>query len=162
VRRTVRAMRLGLATLAGIAAVWAALAGPARAEDILVVYHPGFPAEAHTHAEAREAFLGEGHLWNGGEVRPGVYPNNDPFQKHFVATVLGMTEEAFDTLWARRIVREGRSAPKRLASPTAMLHYVAVTPGAVGYVRQADAGAVAAYGDRLDVMPWSAESPSGN
>ncbi len=161
-RRTARSIRTGLAALGGMAVVWAALAGPARAEDILIVYHPGFPPEAHTHAEAREAFLGEGRVWDGREVKPGVYLDTDPVQAHFVATVLGMSEEAFNTLWARRIVRDGRTAPKRLGSPDAMLHYVAVTPGAVGFVRRADADAVAAYGDRLDVMPWSAGDKPGD
>jgi hypothetical protein len=155
VRRTARAIRVGLAALGGMAVVWAALAGPARAEDILIVYHPGFPPEAHTQAEAREAFLGEGRVWGGREVTPAVYMDSDPAQKHFVTTVLGMTTEAYDALWAMKIVREGRTAPKRLQSVQAMLDYVAATPGAVGYVRRSDAHAVAAYGDRLDVLPWT-------
>lgn len=148
--RTARTILVGLAAL-----VWGALAAPAGAEDILVVYHPGFPPEAHTRAEAREAFLGEGRVWGGREVTPAVYPDSDPDQEHFVTTVLGMTTEAYDFLWATKIVREGRTAPKRLQSAKAMLDYVAATPGAVGYVRQADADAVAAYGDRLDVLPWN-------
>jgi len=145
-------------------AVWAALAAPAGAgaEDILVVYHTGFPPEAHTRAQARDAFLGEGGAWGGLEVRPGVYMDTDPAQAYFVTTVLGMSPEAFDALWAKRIVREGRSAPKRLQSPQAMLDYVATTPGAVGYVRRADAAALAAYGNRLDVLPWTPLRDSGD
>lgn len=159
-----RTIRFILAVFLAIfaAAAWAALAAPAEAEDILIVYHTGFPPEAHTRAQARDAFLGEGGAWGGLEVRPGVYMDTDPSQAHFVTTVLGMTPEAFDSLWAARIVREGRPAPKRLQSPQAMLDYVATTPGAVGYVRRADAAAVAAYGNRLDVLPWTPLRDSGD
>jgi hypothetical protein len=154
--RAARTVQRGL-RLAFAAALAAAFAGnaPARAEDILVVYHPGFPPEAHTRAEAREAFLGEGHVWGGRDATPAIYPDTDPNQVHFVTTVLGMTPEAYDALWAAKIVREGLPAPRRMRSVRAMLDFVARTPGAVGYVRHADADAVATYGDRLDVMPWS-------
>lgn len=155
--RAVRPVAAGLAwaVAAALAAAFAAPAAPARADDILVVYHPGFPPEAHTRAEARGAFLGDGRAWAGPEVTPAIYPDSDPTQAHFVTTVLGMSVESYDALWAAKIVREGRAAPRRFPSVQAMLEFVARTPGAVGFVRHADAAAVAAYGDRLDVLPWT-------
>jgi len=149
-----RASRRIVAGLA-VAVALAGTAAPARADDILVVYHPGFPPEAHTRAAARAAFLGEGRAWGGIVVTPAIFPDTDPDQTHFVATVLGMSVEGYDALWTAKIVREGRAAPRRLSSAQAMLDFVARTPGAVGYVRHADAAAVAAYGDRLDVLPWT-------
>jgi len=152
--RTARRVLAGVAGLAMIA--WAAGAAAGDAEDILIVYHPGGSVAFHSPEEAREAFLGEVR-----GVKPGVYLDNDPNQARFVGAVLGMSVAAYDTYWTEKIVHEGRPAPKRLRSTRAMLEYVAGTPGAVGYVPRAESAAVAAYGERLKVLPWSPGPAAG-
>jgi hypothetical protein len=156
--RGVFAARAGPPAWARAAALAAALllgAAPAAgAEDILVVFNPVFPLDAPGRADARRAFLDD-RPWQGVRIIPAVYTDENPDQVHFVRTVLRMSVKDYDMHWSQLILQEGTTPPRRFTTVDALLHFVARTPNAVGYARHDDAAKVAAYGDRLRVLPWT-------
>lgn len=65
---------------------------------------------------------------------PVNYPAGHPLRERFLATIMGQSEEQYTGYWlVRRYVGKG-APPLVLPDVDAVVAYVLVTPGAVGYV----------------------------
>jgi len=65
---------------------------------------------------------------------PVNYPVGHPLRERFLAAIMGQTEEQYTGYWlVRRYVGKG-APPLVLPDVDAVVGYVVVTPGAVGYV----------------------------
>jgi hypothetical protein len=91
-----------------------------------------------TPAEVREAFLGEKQLANGAKLVP---VDNAAAQADFAAKVLQVEVSKYTALWTKKAFREGLNAPAVKGSDAEVGAFVKATPGAVGYVNVAPAGA---------------------
>jgi ABC-type phosphate transport system substrate-binding protein len=73
-------------------------------------------------------------FWSdGGKVQPVNLPASNPLRRAFSHAVLGATPEELEKYW-NDVYFHGVSPPFVLMSEQAVLHFVAETPGAIGYV----------------------------
>lgn len=73
-------------------------------------------------------------FWNNGnKAQPVNLPANHPLRRSFSLSVLGHSPEELEKYWDD-LYFHGISPPHVLASEEAVLHFVAATPGAIGYV----------------------------
>jgi len=73
-------------------------------------------------------------FWSdGSRAQPVNLPASHPLRRSFSQAVLGHTPEELEKYWNDQYFN-GISPPYVLASEEAVLHFVASTPGAIGYV----------------------------
>lgn len=102
--------------------------------DLVVIGHPGAAASGGERAELARIFKRRVRVDAAGQaIVPVNLPSTAPLRRVFSRLLLGATPEALDSYWNERYFH-GISPPPVVASVEAMLRFVAVTPGAVGYV----------------------------
>jgi len=106
----------------------------AKAQDVVVVANSGVKAGEVSSDDVRDVFTGaKSSLKDGSRVTPVTLKNgagHDAFLKRYV----GKSDSAFRAGW-RSLVFTGQAAmPKTFDSESALVEYVASTPGAIGYV----------------------------
>ncbi|MBD8897906.1 hypothetical protein [Rhodanobacter sp. DHG33] len=69
----------------------------------------------------------------GQRLTPVNLPSGDPLREAFTHTVLHMGDGQLQDYWDKQYF-QGVSPPYVLASPDAVVQFVAKTPGAIGYV----------------------------
>jgi hypothetical protein len=110
-----------------LAALAAAAALPAAA-DIYLIANPGVQLGAD---EARDVYTGDKQL--AGSVKLVPF-DNAAAQPEFLAKVLDMSANRYNTMWAKKGFRDGLNAPAVKASDIEVLTAVKATPGGLGYV----------------------------
>jgi ABC-type phosphate transport system substrate-binding protein len=143
---TMRSVTMLLATLV---VLLAALPAPAPAQDrqgLLVIAHPGVPLASLPAAELQRIYLGKTSRWGDGTNVVPAMLKDGPDQETFVEELLGRPLHRFVTYW-RQMVFTGKGVPPHsFGEPSAMVSFVAATPGAVGFARPA------AVGDSVKVL----------
>ena len=80
-------------------------------------------------------------FWDGGaRINPVNLLASDPLRQLFSRAILGKSPAEMEGYW-NTMYFNGISPPHVLASPEAVLRFVAQTPGAIGYVPFCDADA---------------------
>ena len=121
-----------------IIALWLALCFHASlfAEPIAIV-HPG---EAHGTIERktlRAAFGMTLQVWpDGRPLTVFVFRDDDTLHQQFCRKVLGVLPYTLRRNWDRLLFSGAAQAPIVVDSPQEMLHRVAATPGAIGYIEK--------------------------
>ncbi|MEW9624367.1 hypothetical protein [Rhodanobacter geophilus] len=69
----------------------------------------------------------------GRRITPVNLPSGAPLRKAFAHTILHMDDDQLQDYWNKQYF-QGVSPPYVLASPDAVVQFVAKTPGAIGYV----------------------------
>lgn len=135
------ARRLFRAT-AFVAVVFVAVcgAGPARADEIVVIVNDRVSAAALTPEQVRAVFLGERQYWDGVRAFPVTYPDASPLMREFLRQVLGMGVNEFRSWWIKRIFREGDTPPMRVNSPADALQAIMANPGGIGFLHADELG----------------------
>ncbi|NKF22822.1 hypothetical protein [Solimonas marina] len=123
----------------------------ARAADPIAVIVA--PSEAGARIDADDLaliFRRKRQYWpDGTRIEPANLAADDPLRLAFSRAVLGAAPAALENYWNEQYFR-GIRPPYVLASPAAMLRFVAATPGAIGYVRSCAASADVAVIGYLD------------
>jgi len=106
----------------------------ALAGDVKIVANPSIRADSITAAELRSVFLEEKRsLSDGSHVEP-VLAKGGEAHEAFLKQYLGKNDDGLQNYY-RTLVFTGTGAmPKVLASDVDVVHYVAKTKGAIGYV----------------------------
>jgi len=105
----------------------------AWAQDVIIVTNKAVPTNRVTTAEIRDLFTGAStRLSDGTRVTPVVLKGG-PAHEVFLKNYMGRNAEEFRTLWRKLVFTGQGSMPREFSSEAAMLQYVAVTPGAIGY-----------------------------
>jgi len=118
---------------AGIAAS-AAWAAPG--EGLILIAHPGLPRLDV--ATLRRIWTGRSIEHAGIPVVPVNLRSGQGPRDRFMSTVMGQDDEKFIAYWTvRRYVGKG-TPPREVGSAAEMLNFVQSTPGAIGYLDQAD------------------------
>lgn len=128
-----------------VAAVLLTLAGvgnaPAAAGDIVVVVNPANPTAQLDRDGLRPLFQTTKTQWSDGKrVMPYNLPDEDPVRREFDSAVLRLDPERVARYWVDRKIRGGERPPAKLPNAAAVVRSVGANPGAIGYVREADAG----------------------
>ncbi len=120
-------MKKTASTLA-LAASLALLSGAALA-DQFVIAHPSVNLTA---GEVREVYLGEKQFAGSVKLVP---VDNGALQDAFLAKMLNMNAQKYETAWIKKSFRDGLIAPPSRSGDADTLDFVKRTPGAVGYIK---------------------------
>jgi len=111
-----------------------AAGGPARAEDLLVIGHPGLPFASVSNDELASIYLIKKLQWPGGLP---IVPVNREAASHararFSELVLRQAPNALAAYW-NQMHFKGKLPPLIQESDAAVLAFVQNVPGAIGYV----------------------------
>jgi hypothetical protein len=119
-----------LILLLGLLGAWSA----AGAQDVVLVANKGVRISEITYADLRAIFMGTRTRFADGTHAVPVTLKGGPVHEVFLRNHVGEGPEEFRSEW-RKVVFTGQGAmPKAFDSESALLEYVAATPGAVGYV----------------------------
>jgi hypothetical protein len=119
-----------LILLLGSLGSWSA----ASAQDVVLVANRGVQISEISNADLRAIFMGTRTRFADGSHAVPVTLKGGPVHEVFLKNHLGEGPEEFRSQW-RKVVFTGQGAmPKAFDSESALIEYVAATPGAVGYV----------------------------
>jgi ABC-type phosphate transport system substrate-binding protein len=119
-----------LILLLGSLGSWSA----AGAQDVVLVANKGVQASKITNADLRAIFTGTKTRFADGSHAVPVTLKGGPVHEVFLNNYVGEGPAEFRSEW-RKVVFTGQGAmPKAFDSESALIEYVAATPGAVGYV----------------------------
>jgi hypothetical protein len=106
----------------------------ARAQDVVLVANKGVRISEITAADLRAIFMGTKTRFSDGSHAVPVMLKGGAAHEVFLKHYVGGGPEEFRSQW-RKLVFAGQGAmPKAFDSESALLEYVAATPGALGYV----------------------------
>ena len=118
-----------LILLLGSLGAWSA----ARAQDVVLVANKGVQISQITDSDLRAIFTGKKTRFADGSHAVPVILKGGAIHEVFLRNHLGEGPEEFRAQW-RKLVFTGQGAmPASFNSESALIEYVAVTPGAVGY-----------------------------
>lgn len=106
----------------------------ARAQDIIVVANKGVRIFGIKDADLRAIFIGSKTRFADGSRAVPVILKGGPANEVFLQNHLGETPSDFQAQWRKAVFTGQGAMPRAFDSEAALLEYVAVTPGAVGYV----------------------------
>lgn len=114
----------------------ALLAGNVVHAQVVVIANASVSADSISRVELRNVFTGAStKLKDGSHVKP-VLLKEGPTHTEFVTTDLSMSVASLLVIW-RGLVFSGQGAmPRTAQDESAMVAYVAQTPGAIGYVNR--------------------------
>lgn len=123
---------LVLAALCGLLGAGRTVAAaPAR---IAVIVGPSAPRIALSHGTLRDIYLMKVFVdRDGHRLIPVNLPPESPLREAFTRALIRMSDNRLQDYWNRQYF-QGVSPPYVLASPQAVVRFVASTPGAIGYV----------------------------
>jgi hypothetical protein len=103
------------------------------AQNVVLVANKGVQISAITNADLRAIFIGTKSRFADGSHAVPVTLKGGAAHEVFLKNYVGEGPEEFRSQW-RKLVFTGQGAmPKTFDSESALIEYVAVTPGAVGY-----------------------------
>lgn len=110
------------------------IAGAAEIEPIYVVAGPTVAETRLTGEEVALIFRRKRNFWgNGQRIQPVNLPVQSRLRRRFTQALFGLTPEGMDEYWQERYFH-GVLPPRVLASQDAVMLFIAVTPGAIGYL----------------------------
>jgi hypothetical protein len=105
-----------------------------HAQEVVIVANKSVKAYEVSVAEIRDVFNGDKNsLSDGSHVVP-VTLKGGPVHEAFLKKFLGKGDAAFRAGWRSLVFGGQGTMPKTFDSEAALIEYVAVTPGAIGYV----------------------------
>jgi hypothetical protein len=120
------------AYIVGLAVILTCVA--ARAQDVIIVTYKGTGSSQITSSELREIFTGVRSRFADGTRAVPVVLKGGPVHEVFLRKHIGEEPDEFRTRWHKAVFTGQGSMLKEFASEGALLEYVSVTPGAIGYV----------------------------
>ncbi len=119
-----------LVLLLAFVGCWSAV----RAQDVVLVANKSVQITDVRDANLRAIFTGQKTRFADGSHAVPVTLKGGPAHEVFLRNHVGESPDEFRAQW-RKVVFTGQGAmPKTFDSETAVIEYVAATPGAVGYV----------------------------
>lgn len=119
--------KFALATL--VVAFSIVSSGQAHGEDLFVIANP---ATAIAAGDIRDVFTGEKQFAGSTKLIP---VDNISAQEEFLSSVLGITVARYNTIWTKKMFREGIAPAVVKTTDREVIYFVLKTKGAVGYVR---------------------------
>jgi len=111
-----------------------ALAGHARAGEIVVVGHPDLPVDTLTVAELKRIYIGEETFLADVKLQPIDYSHPGPLAEAFLGAVVGMDPPHFHGWWVKEVFHGSGIPPRPAGDVAEVLRLVASEPGSIGYV----------------------------
>ena len=106
----------------------------AEAQDVVIVANKSVSVSQISAAQLREIFIGVRSRLNDGSHVVPVLLKGGPAHEVFLHHYIGDNPQEFRARWVKATFTGEGTMPKEFYSETELLHYVSVTPGAIGYV----------------------------
>ena len=116
--------------LLGFLACWSA----ARAQDVVLVANKGVQISGIRDSDLRAIFTGEKTRFADGSHAVPVTLKGGPAHEVFLKNHVREDPDEFRAQWRKAVFTGQGAMPKTFDSEAALIEYVAVTPGALGYV----------------------------
>jgi len=102
--------------------------------QVAVIAHKDVPVDQITPSQLMDLYTGDVKHW--GKKRPVIVFNLKPRTavKDSFYKLLGRTSSRMKSIWMKKMLTGEGDPPESLPSETAVLHKVASTPGAIGFV----------------------------
>jgi hypothetical protein len=113
---------------------FASYGAAARAQDVVLVANKGVQISQIRVSDLRAIFTGDKTRFADGTHAVPVILRGGPVHEVFVRNYCGESTGEFRAQWQKAIYTGQGAMPKIFDSESAVIDYVAVTPGAVGYV----------------------------
>ena len=128
----VQAMSLirGLVLLLGVVSCWST----AIAQDVVLIANKSAQITEIKDADLRAIFKGEKTRFADGSHAVPVTLKGGPVHEVFLRNHLGYSPDEFRAQWRKAVFTGQGAMPRAFDSESALIEYVAATPGAVGYV----------------------------
>ncbi len=127
-----RANRKTRTYLLGLAAILTC--ATATAQDVIIVTYKGVSVSQISASQLRDIFTGSRSRFEDGTRANPVVLKGGPAHEVFLHKHIGDAPDEFRMRWRKAVFIGQGSMPKEFTSEAALLDYVAVTPGAIGYV----------------------------
>jgi hypothetical protein len=102
--------------------------------QIIVIVNPNVKSSSASKSDLREVFSGSSSTLRDGTRVVPVFHRPGPVQDEFVAIYLGKSDAALRAGWRSLVLSGQASMPRSLDSDSAVVAYVARTPGCIGYI----------------------------
>jgi len=119
-----------LILLLGLIGCWSA----ASAQDVVLVANKDVRISAIRAADLRAIFIGEKTRFSDGSHAVPVTLKGGAVHEVFLRNHLGESPGDFRAQWRKEVFTGQGAMPRAFDSESALIEYVAATPGAVGYV----------------------------
>lgn len=111
------------------------------ASEIVIIANASVPVNAISLNELRSIFTMKKRIWDASghpsqSVKVFVLPNDHAVHKEFCKQQLNIFPAQLEKVWYRMVYTGTGQAPVRVNTVTDMLHRIASTPGAIGYVER--------------------------
>ena len=115
---------------------------PAKGQQIKIVGHQEGPPDELSLNEARSIFKAQQQWWKSNtKISIVLLKSEVPISGAVAEKIFGMSKSEVKTYWIQIVFRGKASTPKHFDSESALIAYIAQTPGAVGVVSaEADVG----------------------
>ncbi len=127
-----RAARKSRASLLGLGVIFVCAA--VAAQDVVIVANKSIAVSTISPAQLRDVFTGARSRLDDGTHAIPVLLKGGPVHEVFLRNHVGETPDEFRARWRKAVFTGEGSMPKEFSSESALLDYVAVTPGTIGYV----------------------------
>lgn len=101
---------------------------------VKMIAHPDVPDVTCSEKNAQRIFLGKKTRWEGGVRIVPVMLSEGDVHEEFVEDLLDRSVAKFEIYWKQAVFTGKGIPPRTFDSESALMTYVAETPGAVGYV----------------------------
>jgi ABC-type phosphate transport system substrate-binding protein len=119
-----------LITLVAFLGCWSA----ASAQDVVLVANKGVQISKIKAADLRAIFIGEKTRFADGSHAVPVTLKGGAVHEVFLKNHVGESPGDFQAQWRKAVFTGQGAMPRAFDSESALIEYVAATPGAVGYV----------------------------
>jgi hypothetical protein len=122
--------------LLGFMSCWSA----ASAQDVILVANKTVQISKIRDADVRAIFVGEKTKFSDGSHAVPVTLKGGPAHEVFLKNYIRENPEEFWAQWRKAVFTGQGAMPRAFDSESALILYVAATPGALGYVSRFSAG----------------------
>jgi hypothetical protein len=106
----------------------------ARAQDVVLVANKSVQISAIKITDVRAIFTGAKTRFADGSHAVPVLLRGGPVHEVFLKNYVGESPDEFRVRWQKAVFTGEGAMPKTFSSESALIEYVAATPGALGYV----------------------------
>ena len=106
----------------------------AHAQDVIIVANKDVSVSQISSAELRDIFTGARSRFRDGSRAIPVTMKGGPAHEVFLIKHVGVTPDEFRTIWRKAVFTGQGAMLKDFTTEAALLEYISVTPGAIGYV----------------------------
>lgn len=110
--------------------------------DLIFIVSESAPVQTLSIDDLQKIYLGKKRAVAEFPIMPVDQSETEPIKLAFLKTILHLTHAEYRTQLLKRRFQEGAVTPKFVANSTEALKTIRETPGAIGYVYQAEVGSL--------------------